>query len=204
MSEIQGGRHDSLLRRIFPVKGPAIAPRVTPEITPIIVVQPFENHMRALLQDKVYGTSWSVAGAAGQFGCTQLENPSGSQTLCLVRLVTGSTAGADDMYIGFSATATALANNANSYPLDVRVHQGTTAKGVATVTYGTNAAVALNAFSLRRLSGANVEVVWDRFAVIPPGYYFKARLGTANTAWRGSLEWSELAANPAELNLGYG
>lgn len=202
MAEIQGGRWDNLLRRLFPVKGQAIAPALAPELLPVVVVQPFDFRMRAILGDKAFGCYTEQVGVAGQFGCTQIYNPAGSGLLFLLRELRVYSDGAQSVYLGHFDATTVLANTANVYPLDSRLQQGATATSAMPVTYGTNAAVSARLFGRVRASVVNTEYLWQNPVIVRPGHYFKVRCGAVNTSLFTSMAWHEVQVESSELSLG--
>lgn len=81
MPEIQGGRWDNFLRRLFNVKGPAIAPGVGPEIYPHVDADPNHAMSDYLRNERIGGMGGSLAGGAGLKQYFEINNPEGSQSL---------------------------------------------------------------------------------------------------------------------------
>lgn len=74
--EISGGRWDNLLRRLFPVKGGAVAPAIAPELVPTIQVQTFEPEMYRLKGERLLIGKGIAGPVAGQYAQVNLRNDS--------------------------------------------------------------------------------------------------------------------------------
>lgn len=105
MTQIQGGRWDTILRRLFPVKGPVIAPALGAEIVPTVTIQPFLDEM-FYLERTVTCVGWGTdAASAGNYSHMYLDNPAGSNKIAVVeRLWVTGPGGAGQFYFGFCAS----------------------------------------------------------------------------------------------------
>ena len=81
MNNIQGGRWDQLLRKLFPVKEKSIAPAIAPEIVPMVVVQKFEPEMYAIKNEFLAIAGQHRAATAANHTFFSLEMPSLSDVL---------------------------------------------------------------------------------------------------------------------------
>lgn len=87
MSQVQGGRWDTLLRRLFPVTGATVATQIAPEIVPVVMTQEMTPEMYYLRGERL-GLGWTIrAAAVGVFSYVHLENPANSGKLVIVEAI---------------------------------------------------------------------------------------------------------------------
>lgn len=94
MTEISGGRWDTFLRRLFPVKGRSISPALAPELVPIVVAQPDGPELRALRNEKLFSVLVNQVSVGGQFQGALIRNPPDSTMLIVCTGIMVYTAGA--------------------------------------------------------------------------------------------------------------
>lgn len=206
MTEIQGGRWDDFLKRVFPVKAQGVAPAVGPEIVPIIEMEPRSLRHRILANEKTYAMWASQAEAAGKYAQIGLYNPTDSGMLLEVIKVWGRTWLSTSLYIAFGSTNYFDTQNV-TYPLDARIPNATAAvhNSVGQFWYGSNANTSAHPwYVMTEPSHAVYDMEYLEGAVVPPGFWLYLRTGAVNKPIEyGGMIWREVPATPAELHLGY-
>lgn len=125
MAEIQGGRWDNFLRRLFDLKEGTIAPGVMPEVAPHVDVDPNKPEYEYLRGIGLRGAEISAGAVAGEYSYVQLVNPAGNtQLMCIDHIWIAGQSGATDRFsIRYSGST--LGNlNASIYSRDPRHYPG--------------------------------------------------------------------------------
>ncbi len=87
LNQINGGRWDNFLRRMFPIKEQSIAPVIASELVGMVIVQEWEPELFKL-RDEALAIAYTEVGAvAAQLGHVQLFNPAGSASLITLEKV---------------------------------------------------------------------------------------------------------------------
>lgn len=206
MTEIQGGRWDGLLKRMFPVKGQAVAPAIGPEIIPTMTVEPYTLRHRILAGERTYG-SWNTLGAVeNEYGLAMLHNPPDSG--CMVEVIEAYAVagfGIPLLFAWFGSNV--CSTRTNTYSLDSREGEHTAQQyhSVAQFWVGTDPfGPAADIYAINGNSDINQTVKYTHGAVIKPGAYFYMRTGLHNIAlnYCGFI-WREYSPSTGEVNLGY-
>ena len=205
MTEIQGGRWDKFLRKLFPVKGQVIAPNLAPELTPIVEVQPYRSELEYLIGDRLCGRAAEVAAVAGNYSCLQLSNPADSGHLVIVDGVHYGTLVANaTMSLGMFVGATTAPNAGLGAVRDTRWPGGGLAAAagytVGVTAFGnTVAAASATIFLVRTLASNGMSIMHHPgMFVISPGYCFEIRTAVVNIAATMSILWREREFEPSE------
>lgn len=197
MTEIQGGRWDNLLRRLFPVKGGSIAPALAPEIQPHVSVQDFLPEMHYLVGEKL-GMGWMArAASAGNYGVIQLVNPDDSGVLAIIEEMQASRyVAAGLIYVKWDNTGTASGGGKAVNARDARWNGGVcdapSTEECTCGVYGADVAASPGSVIWEHY-GATVEHYFLSCTplVIPPGNRVTITTSAQNTAIRGGYIWRE-------------
>jgi len=194
MTEIQGGRWDRLLARLFPVKGGTIAPSIAPELQPVVQVQTFEPEMYYLKGEKICWSTGNVAASVGNFSVMHLENPAGSNVLGIIEAIELMTTTNRIQYIGIANAAHTAAASNGAAVRDTRWPGGGTAPSTdeATVQLYSGAIAAIissAAYTVRTL--ANESLIREIPIVLGPGMTLEIRQDVVNADLRASFVWRE-------------
>jgi len=84
LNQIQGGRWDEMLRRLFSMKQGAVAPTVAAELVASIILENDRPENLALLGTRLWAIPLTLAGASGVRSMGQAFNPVGSGILSIV------------------------------------------------------------------------------------------------------------------------
>jgi len=202
--EILGtARFETFLRRLLGVKGivaPAIEPKLQAGIE--LLTPPWELAENALLAGwRGYQANDWEGPVAGQYSSIQLQNPVGSNIVCVVRSIWSQANAAAAAYLLFVDTIPGTifggAPLATRVRIDTRGTDPLTLQGGAVVTSGSG--VGAPPYQSRVIvqpatGGTNTDVVY----VITPGYGLLIQGGTLNTEIRAGLMWWERAMEPSE------
>lgn len=96
LNNIQGGRWDTFLRRLLPIKEQSIAPVLAPELVGMVVTQEWEPEQYLLREEKLYHAAVAVsAPGAGQNNFINILNPNNSGNLVILEgaFISSATAG---------------------------------------------------------------------------------------------------------------
>jgi len=201
MSEIQGGRWDTLLRRLFPVKGPVIAPAISPEIAPCAIVQPYLPELEYLSGVRLGCGQSADAAVSGEFSHVVFENPVGSNVIAVLQDIVVQTAGGALRMAINVAPATGLTLTAKVR--DFRWPPGTTAPStdecVCGVANYTDPIPLGTAMLLWATVATGSERILCRPLVLPPGTCVAVRPTVVNTESRADYYWYERPIEPSEL-----
>lgn len=200
INQIQGGRWDTFLRRLLPIKDRSIAPILASELVGQVVVQEWEPEFYKLRDENLCFGMAQRAAVAAEFSHVKIRNPdlSGSMVILEQIWVRLSAAGIIDMatggveLAGFTAAATAFRDLRSG----VLTAGGVT---VAELSSDTNVG-ALGGTSVARAALGTNEIVQLKFPVIlPPATEFIIRAFTANVTMNVTILWRERGAEPSEL-----
>lgn len=200
LNQIQGGRWDNFLRKVFPIKERSIAPILAPELVGYVTVQEWEPELFWARDERL---GWGVTGRAavvGEIAHVQLLNPIDSASLVIVeKIVFDTTSAAIDLASNTGQITGAI--RAATAPRDQRFatlpNIGAT---VAQLLNASNAAALGSAAYLRILptaTGISIELEFSM--IIPPGESLIIR-NTGPTAALGvNIFWRERPAEATEL-----
>ena len=125
MPQIQGGRWDSYLRRLFDIKDPVIAPAVMPEIAPHVSVDNVPFADRYLAGIYMRGAKCTVPVVAGQFAYGQLvQSPSSTSLVVVTDIWIRPAGGANYTFDLRMSGATVGTKVSGIYARDPRVYPG--------------------------------------------------------------------------------
>jgi len=203
LNQIQSGRWDELLRRLFPVKDRTIAPVLASELVGQVVVQNWEPELYVLRGERLaIGTATQTAVAA-EFPHTQLFNPAGSGNLLIVDEIWLRSPSNLLYDLAFQDVVTVGFTNVGSSFRDTRLGVasvvGTT---VGVLSVDTNVALTGGATVGRYNSeGLRSSVVKPKI-ILGPGTSLIVRGLTVNTTMSITYLWRERIAEPSELLIG--
>ena len=201
INQIQGGRWDNLLRRLFPIKDRSIAPIMASELVGQVVVQEWSTELYKLRGDNLAAALASRSAVAAEFAHIVIRNPANSGNLVILEQVWVAVSTAmlvimaregPALVVGFAAVATTFR--------DSRAGTATAiGETVATVSTLSNAAgQGGNGFAVVPIP-ASPGVQFDLPLVLAPGSGLIIRGATANSTLRLTLLWRERVAEPSEL-----
>lgn len=199
VSDIQGGRWDAMLRRLFSVKGPAIAPAVGAELQPVVQVIPPRGEDRILRGDKMYHGIQTGTAVAGQNSFVMLANESTNSLVTIegIHAYCLSAAMVFSMRLGNTVNGTGPATIGGR---DTRL--GITLAGRAqagTLYFGS--LVAGGTLVQRRSALQQLMVDFHCPVVVAPGDCVYIFGDTVNTSINVSFAWTERLAEPGELTV---
>jgi len=201
VSEIQGGRWDTGLRRLFNIKGPSVAPSLGPEIQPITIAQPWVAENEYLLRNRLCVGYGNKAATVGEYSAVQLENPAGSNTILVVSQVWHLASGAGSFFINMLAGAHTLSVSNGAKAIDTRWkgYDGPSIdESVGQVWSGSTVAVQGSTIvAYRTTANATARMLVD--FVLDPGGCLLVTASAVNVGVDGvSFWWRERSIEPSE------
>lgn len=170
-TDIGGSRWDDLLRRLFSVKGGAIAPVLGAELMPIMVAQPDGPEMAWLRSERRRVFRQSQAAVAGQYSHVWVyHNVNSGQVLTVLErvFIFTATTSTIDIYIGTSGPTAGTDDNRNRF-LDFRIGTAAAPNTTPLSAHEANAAILPAAANVCGRFRTPAEGTWiDLGLVIPP------------------------------------
>lgn len=200
INQIQGGRWDKFLRRLFPIKDRSIAPILASELVGQVVVQEWSTEMYKLRGDNLAVAMGAIGPIALEFSHIKIRNPQLSGNLVIVErlmITTGANltvvAAFEGIEIaGFTPIATSFRDSRSNSATLV----GNT---VAVVSTNTDLAQ-LGGTAVARWQVLSTDSKESAFPlVLGPGSGMIIRAATVNIGLRVTLFWRERVAEPSEL-----
>jgi hypothetical protein len=207
MTEIAGGRWDELLRRLFPVKGRAIAPSIAPELIGTVAVQPDAPENGLLRNERLYAQSLYQVAVAGQTQKVLLRNPAASEGLIIVEGIWWTTNVLTDLQLRLQPLPSPPVDLA--LPVAAVTRDTRQARGVATsavpgfgiTSFETSVAAGVGSIIWRGRSTGIPVSPGILPIVLAPDTALLVWSSTAAVELGGALFWRERAAEPSELRL---
>lgn len=201
VNQIQGGRWDTLLRRLLPIKDRSIAPIMASELVGQVVVQEWEPELFALRNEHLAIGQAAGGAVAAEFSHCKLRNPVDSGTLLILEEIWVRTSAnlivelaqvSGVATVGFTDQVTAFRDlRLGGTPL-----AGTT---VGQVSRDTSVALAggtgTGRFAVLTADSKMLKLV----QVLPPNSELIIRGLTVNVALQCTFLWRERGAEPSEL-----
>lgn len=200
MTEIQGGRWDEVLRRVFPVKGGAIAPRMAPELVPVVMVQDFEPELYRVRGERLLWDSADTGPVAGQYAQVNLRNDSTDHLVIVEHLFACDVTAATDFILAMGNNAVGLAGSVAGR--DSRVGFVITAGSVSgVIRTSTEAAITGARGGQYYQAVASQSVDLSRFlpVVLAPSAALFVWDSRVNQQLYVSFGWRERPVEPSEL-----
>jgi len=200
LNQIQGGRWDGFLRRIFPIKERSIAPVLAPELVGYVTVQEWEDDLFWARDERLAWADIRLAGVASQFAHAQLLNPAGSDALVILEKIFVDTSSTGVVSIAALTGALPSGVRAASSPRDQRFQ--------AIPSIGATVAQPITVSNVALLgSASNAEVITgDLFThefklgtILPPGESVVIRNTQVNKILGVTWFWRERTAEGTEL-----
>jgi len=201
LNQIQGGRWDEELRRLFSMKQGAVSPTVAAELVAAIILEDDRPENFALAGVRICSAPFDRPAVASQFTMCQIFNPAGSGVLGIVTSVrTGSSNDGD--LIGFIGTTALSTLHNNEVKLDTRLIDPAvgatfrpTLKGRVETAVGS---VAGTAFAQIRSVGAVAPELVAHAVMLRPGFGLFTRPEAVNRLNKTTMYWYERPLNPSE------
>jgi len=198
-NEIQQGRYNGILHKLFDMKEGAPSPTLATDVFPGITLENDRPEWH-FLGGEAYGVAGqSLAAVAASYASIVIWNPIGSGIITIVERLTywGGAAGIGDIrqYTGTPAGYT----NINRHPRDSRAGWTTVGQGTPTtrVAYAVSAGVDGNVVGRLPIGVAYVPYELTEPWVLSPGFALLL-IGPLNTAFGANLWWRERALSPSE------
>lgn len=199
LNQIQGGRWDQGLRRIFSMKQGAIAPTLAGELLAAIILENDRPENFAMVGTRLCQGGTASNGVAAQRSMVQLMNPVGSGVVGVVTAVVQLLNGAGKH--GLSHTITALTTATFGFLTDTRLFNftGTTIRSTLQVRSLTAAAL-VTSTQIARCSGiVNDQVPYIISPIIlKPGTGILTAPDAVNTSNTTHFTWYERPLQPSE------
>lgn len=200
MNQIQGGKWDEFMRRLFPVKDRSIAPVMGSELNPMVMVQEWEPELYALRGERLYAaTEIASAGGAATFNLMQIDNPTGSGTIVIIEGFSMVDTSGVRSFQTFVTPPVAIAGLGDPVARDSRFD---TRRPTGIVGLNAGALVTVTRRTGTYLVGTSDSLLITTPHVITPGFAFVIQDGTQNQADRITVWWRERGADTSELNVG--
>jgi len=203
MPEIQGGRWDSLLRRLFSIKEQTIAPSLAPEIQPYAIVQEFTPEMYLLRGERLaIGRANQGGGGAATRSRIQLLNPAGSQSLVIIESIwVDLFTSTDDILLFQTNPVVVYATASNTeHSRDMR-QPLSPGRLVGEIHQTATGAIPTGNIIATRRHVANVGELFEIPFVLSPGTELTATMSADNQPINVTFVWRERAAEGSELNV---
>lgn len=205
INQIQGGRWDGLIRRLFPIKDRSVAPVMASELVPQVVIQEWEPEFFKLRGNEALAMGISqVSPVVGQLSAVQLFNPLAAGMLVIVEKLILRASPDALLELAYGVTNSVIPNatqRATAYR-DTRFGSvpavGVTA---AELHSAANAAAVGAANEIARISVlADDSKVLDIDIVLDPGASLIVRSFNVNILLNITYLWRERSAEPSELS----
>ncbi|PYX64617.1 MAG: hypothetical protein DMG78_30430 [Acidobacteria bacterium] len=203
-NEIQVGRYNRFLQKLFSMKGPPAMAQLASELQPVFhLFNGIEN--RALEGWNRYATAPNTAASAANTGGVRLRNPAGSNVIVVLERIVYHPSANDTPAFrwGTATTDLAVVPGLTNIRLDAR--QGANAPTLVVSTQNTTPVVPTltNQFTI---DGPDVLAhapyfymqTEDQELAIAPGDAFQAEAGTVNQLARWSFLWRERLLEDSE------
>lgn len=202
LNQIQGGRWDEVLRRLFSMKQGAVAPTVAAEIVSNIILENDRPENLALAGTRLWTIPRFQAAVAATFQMVQAFNPVGSGTLSIITSIKAWTSSGNrtfDAFLGDTALSTA---SLNAIRLDTRLINFAIGATFRPTTEGRHEDAAASVagsliVQLRPTSNTTLELL-ERPVVLKPGTGVFVRPDTQNSILGITFQGYERALNPSE------
>jgi len=201
VNQIQGGRWDTFIRRLLPIKDRSIAPIFASELVGQVVVQEWEPEFYKLRDENLCIGLAAQAGVAAEFTHVKLRNPIGSGNLVVLEEVWFRPAAGVSIEMAqvISVATVGFTNQATAFR-DMRAG-GLPGVGVtvAQVSIETNVAP-LGGTAIARLQPLATDTMRLKLTmVLPPNSEIIFRALTVNVGMQVTFLWRERGAEPSEL-----
>ena len=203
INQIQGGRWDGLLRRLFPIKDRSIAPILASELVGQVVVQEWSDELYKLRGDNLACALASRSAVAAELAHCVIRNPAGSNNLVIIEQIWVAVSTAmlvimaregPALVVGFAPVATTFRDSRSGTVTAI----GETVATVATLSNAVGQGG--NGFAVAPIP-ASPGVQFDLPMVLAPGSGLIVRGATVNSTLRMTFLWRERIAEPSELNV---
>lgn len=200
VNQIQGGRWDNLLRKIFPIKDRSVAPVLASELVPYVTVQEWEDELFWARDERMAWGATNQPAVALRLSHVQLFNPAGSQTLITLDHIIVAADGdqrirvayLNELLAGFQNEQSGFRDQRFSTTVNPRETTGQLTRDDSLVAQGTQ-----HVMELQLLTGTSETFALR--AVIPPGSSVIIVSVAVNTNLDVNWLWRERAAEPSEL-----
>lgn len=200
LNQIQGGRWDTILRRLFSMKQGAIAPVLAGELVATVVLEDDRPENFALSGTRICIGHADLPATAVERSSIQLFNPVGSGVLAVVTNVNQQFIATGRIIMAHTITPL-VTFVAQAFIVDTRLFEFNTTAIRATCQIRTASTTGIvTSTTLADLVGlVNTKVPWGFQAIIlKPGTGLLIAPSGQNTANRVWFDWYERALNPSE------
>lgn len=199
-NEVQVGRFNGILHKLFAMKEGAPAPVLMPELLAGIILENDRPEYHFLAGAHLGMGGISSSGVVGELSFGLLANPVDSGALVILeRFYSSVTAGSTIFWQVFAGVApgTATARNTRDTRLTINLAAGQQTGLVGTVRFGSSAV------SLITAAGGMYRAVTDAYqeelvVILAPGTYIIWEDNTANEGLVMHYIWRERALEPSE------
>lgn len=201
-NQIQGGRWDTFLRRLLPIKDRSIAPILASELVGQVVVQEWEPEFFKLRDEALGIAVANQVAVAAEFSHNKIRNPIDSGSLVVLEKIIIRPGAAALLEI---VTSASLAAGFTDRPTGFRdLRSGAlTAAGVTVAQVSSDSNVA----QLGGLASALFDVAsgvineLELTFILPPGTELLVRVLTVNVGLATTFFWRERPAERSELDI---
>lgn len=200
LNQIQGGRWDTVLRRLFSMKQGAIAPVLAGEIVSTVVLEDDRPENFALSGTRICIGHADLPATASERSSIQLFNPVDSGVLAVVTNINQQFIATGRIILAHTITPL-VTFVAQAFIVDTRLFEFNTTGIRATCAIRTASTTGIvSSTTLADLVGlANTKVPWGFQAIIlKPGTGLLVVPSGQNQANRVWFDWYERALNPSE------
>lgn len=201
LNQIQGGRWDEILRRLFSMKQGAVSPTVAAEIVANIILENDRPENLALAGTRLWSIPLTQVAVAAEFQMSQVFNPADSGVISVVTTaqVASSATTTALMFLGVTALADA---SLSAVKMDSRLIDFAVGATFRPTTQGRDedaaGSVAGTLISHQRtLANVMVEML-ERPVILKPGTGLFIRAGAQNVTINTLFQGYERALNPSE------
>lgn len=201
VNQIQGGRWDTFLRRLFPIKDRSVAPVMASELVGQVMVQEWSTELYKLRGDNLAVALASRSAVAAEFAHVNIRNPNDSGNLVIIEQIWVATS--SNMLISMAREGTSLVVGFSPVATSFRDSRSGTATAI-----GETVATVNTLSDAAGLGGTGVAVFpvlattltqLDFPLVLAPGSGLILRGNTVNITLRCCFIWRERVAEPSEL-----
>ena len=209
MANIEGGRWEYMIRRLFNIKGAgSVAPVIAPEVMPVAIVQASDPETYGERLEHLCACWDGYTAAAGQFPHIFIVNPVDSGILAVVEAVSAFSTNAGPAqfrmfrYSGVLTIATVQVTEHRDFRYPA--NPGGATPYVSGIRFGHADFAASQGVGFERRVAPAVDTQVDFGSppiILPPGQTLGVVLTTVQTALNVNYAWREIPAAPSEITV---
>lgn len=191
-NEVQVGRFNAMLYKMFSMEEGSPAPQLTGEIIPAVILENDRPEYKFLGGEHLMTVGAQITSAVSNFAQLQLYNPAGSGALVILEQIEFclASAGLWGIYVTQTELAGGAPTSLTTFKRDSRFGGATAAGGVANVAITTHTAIVGARLFVAR-DAANATNARRFEYVLSPGYGLTLTTVNTNIDVGANIQWRE-------------